>query len=138
MPNYWADLTPNCRKMATFSKKMPFHHDNAPAHTSAFATAKLVELGNELRCLIHRILQIWSLATFFSFQTEKVIRRQKFESNEEVIAATEAYFADLQKTCFSNGLKKLEHHWVKCIELKGAMLRNKSPLLQNFHFSFVG
>ncbi|EFN81558.1 hypothetical protein EAI_05840, partial [Harpegnathos saltator] len=39
--------------------------------------------------------------------------------NEEVIAATEAYFADLEKTYFSDGLKKLEHRWVKCIELKG-------------------
>jgi len=34
-------------------------------------------------------------------------------------AATEAYFADLEKTYFSDGLKKLEHRWVKFIELKG-------------------
>ena len=44
---------------------------------------------------------------------------QKFESNEEIVAATAAYFADLQKTCFSDGLKKLKHRWVKCIELIG-------------------
>ena len=44
---------------------------------------------------------------------------QKFESNGESIAATEAYFADFQKTYFSDELKKLEHRWVKCIELKG-------------------
>ena len=43
---------------------------------------------------------------------------QKFESNEEVIAATEAYFADLEKTNFLDWLKKLENRWVKCIELK--------------------
>ena len=29
-------------------KKILFHHENAPAHTSAIATAKLVELGYEL------------------------------------------------------------------------------------------
>jgi len=57
---------------------------------------------------------------FFLFPNlKKSLAGQKFESNEEVIAATEAYFADLQKTCFSDGLKKLEHRWVKCIELKG-------------------
>lgn len=43
---------------------------------------------------------------------------QKFESNDEVISITEAYLADLPKTCSSGGLKKLENRWVKCIELK--------------------
>jgi hypothetical protein len=50
---------------------------------------------------------------------KKSLAKQKFESSEEVIAATEAYFADLEKTYFSDGLKKLKHHWVKCIKLKG-------------------
>jgi len=50
---------------------------------------------------------------------KKSLAGQKFASNEEAVAATEAYFADLEKTYFSGGLKKLEHLWVKCIELKG-------------------
>ena len=41
------------------------------------------------------------------------------ETKEQSKQWTEAYFADLQKTFFSDGLKKLEHRWVKCIELKG-------------------
>jgi len=40
---------------------------------------------------------------------------QKFKGKN----ATEAYFADLEKTYLSGGLKKLEHRWVKSIELKG-------------------
>ena len=57
---------------------------------------------------------------FVSFPNlKKSLAGRKFESNEEVIAAKEAYFADLQKTCFSDGLKKLERRWVKSIELKG-------------------
>ena len=32
-------------------KKMLFHHNNAPAHTSALATIKLVELDQELQPL---------------------------------------------------------------------------------------
>ena len=50
---------------------------------------------------------------------KKSLAGQKFESSEEVIAATETYFADLKKTYFSDGLKKFEHCWVKCIKLKG-------------------
>jgi len=49
---------------------------------------------------------------------KKSLAGQKFASNEEVVAATEAYFADLEKMYFSDGLKKFEHHSVKCIELK--------------------
>jgi hypothetical protein len=63
---------------------------------------------------------------------KKSLSGQKFESSEEVIATTKAYFADLEKTYFSDVLKKLEHGWVKCIELKETILRNKSPLFQNF------
>lgn len=43
-----------------------------------------------------------------------------------------------QKMHFSNELKKRKHRWVKCIELKGIMLRNMSRCYQNFGFSFVG
>jgi len=46
--------------------KVLFHHDNAPAHTSALAKAKLVELGYEL-LPIHHILQIWPRVTSFCF-----------------------------------------------------------------------
>jgi len=67
---------------------------------------------------------------------KKSLAGQKFASIEEVVAAPEAYFADFEKTYFSDGLKKLEHRWVKCIELKERMLRNKSPLFQNFRFPF--
>jgi len=52
-------------------------------------------------------------------QSKQSLAGQKFSSNEEVVAATEAYFADLEKTYFSDELKKYEHRWVKCIELKG-------------------
>jgi len=40
---------------------------------------------------------------------KKSLDGQKFAMN----------FADLEKTYFSDGLKKFEHRWVKCIELKG-------------------
>ena len=98
---------------------MLFHHDNVPAHTSAVATAKLVKLGCEL--LPHPPYSPDLAPCDFVFfpNVKKALAGQKFQSNEEVIAVTKAYLADFQKTCFSDELKKLEHRWVKCIELKG-------------------
>ena len=80
---------------------------------SAVITAKLVELGYEL--LPHPPYSPdLAPCDFFLFPNlKKSLTGQKFESNEKVIAATDTYFADLQKTCFSGGLKKLEHRWFK-------------------------
>jgi len=50
----------------TAKKKVFFQYDNARAHTSALAKAKLVELGTN--CYpIHHILQIWPRVTSFCF-----------------------------------------------------------------------
>jgi len=99
-------------------KKVLLQHDNAPAYTSALAKAKLVELGYEL--LLHPPYSPdLAPCDFFLIQNlKKSLAGQKFVSNEEVVAATEAYFADLEETYFSDGLKKFEHRWVKYMELK--------------------
>lgn len=111
--------TPNCKKRPHLvKKKVLLHHDNAPAHTCAVATAKLVELGYEV---VPHPAYSPDLAPsdFFLFPNlKKSLAGQIFELNE-VIAATEAYFAAQEKTYFSDGIKKLEDRWVKCIELKG-------------------
>jgi len=96
-----------------------FHHDNAPAHTSVLAKAKLVELGYELLPHPQYSLDLAPCDFFLFPNLKKSHAGHKFASNGEVVAATEVYFADLEKTYFSDGLKKLEHRWVKCIELKG-------------------
>jgi len=90
MPNYWPDEMQKIRPHLA-KKKVIFHHDNAPAHTFALAKAKLVKLGYEL--LPHSPYSP-DLAPCYL--------------NEEVVAATEAYFADLEKSDSSDGLKKLE------------------------------
>ena len=46
----------------------------------------------------------WELFLFPNLK--KSLTEQKFESSEEVIAAMETYFGDLEKTYFSDGLKK--------------------------------
>jgi len=100
-------------------KKMLLHHYNAPAHTSALAKAKSVELGYELQTHPPYSPDL-ALCDFFLFPNlKKSLAGQKFASNEEVVAATEAYFVELKITNFSDGLNKFKLRWVKCIELKG-------------------
>ena len=109
---------------------MLFHHDNAPA------TAKLVELGYELLPHLPYSPDLAPCDFFLFPNLKKSLAGQKFESNQEVIAVTEAYFADLQKTYFSDGLKKLEHRWVKCIELKGDYVEKKIATFPKLSFLF--
>ena len=45
-------------------------------------------------------------------------RRERFESNKDVITKKESYFEELLKYYILDGLKKLEKRWVKCIELQ--------------------
>jgi hypothetical protein len=44
---------------------------------------------------------------------------QRFSSNQEAIAAVEGYFADLMKNHYRDRIMALEHHWNKCIILRG-------------------
>ena len=92
-------------------KKVLFHHDNAPHTRLTPPPSPRPNWSNWATncCPIHCILQIWPCDFFLFPNLKKSLAGQKFESNEEVIAATKAYFADLEKTYFSDELKKLEH-----------------------------
>jgi len=51
-----------------------------------------------------------TLCDFFLFPNLKIWNeRKKFSSNEEVIAAVDAYFKGLETSYFSEGIKKLEY-----------------------------
>jgi len=39
--------------------------------------------------------------------------------NQEATAAVEGYFADLTKNHYREGIMALEHHWNKCVSLRG-------------------
>jgi hypothetical protein len=43
---------------------------------------------------------------------------QRLESNSEVIAFTEEYFSDLDKSFYRDGLKALEKCLTKCVEIE--------------------
>lgn len=122
--------------MAQFGeKKVLFQYESATAHTLALAMAKLVKLGYKLLPM-HFIRQIWPCGHSIVSKLEKVVTRQKFESDEYFITDTGAHFAVLHKNYFPKEEKKLEHRWVNRMELNGDNIKNKSPFLQNFRFRF--
>ncbi|KAG5318659.1 SETMR methyltransferase, partial [Pseudoatta argentina] len=85
----------------------------------AIVTAKLIELWYEL--LLHAPYSSdLASCNFFLFPNLKIWpERKKFASNEEVIVTANDYFAEFQSLYFLDCLKKLEHRWIKCINLKG-------------------
>jgi histone-lysine N-methyltransferase SETMAR len=100
-------------------KKVLFHHDNAPAHTSRIVTAKLEELRFE-RVPHAPYSPDLAPSDFFLFPNlKKWLGGRRFTSNEEVIAETNGYFAELEESYYCEGIKKLEHRWTKCTDLEG-------------------
>ena len=98
---------------------MLFQHDNALAHTSAIATAKLFDLRYEI--LPHPPYSPdLAPSDYFLFPNMKsCFGGKRFSSNEEIIAATNKYFDGFDKNYFLKGIKKLEYRYNKCIQLKG-------------------
>jgi len=80
--------------------------------------AKVVELRYEL--LLHPPYSPdLARCDFFLFPNmKKWLGGKRFASNE-IIAETNAYFAEFEKPYFLEGLKKLENRWARCIEIKG-------------------
>ncbi len=54
-----------------------------------------------------------------SADPKKMLQGKRFGSNEEVIAANEAYFKAKDKSFYEHGIKKLEKRWNDCIALEG-------------------
>lgn len=81
--------------------------------------AKLHELGYELFLHPPYSLDLAPSDYYLIPNLKKSLSGKKFGSKEEVIAETETYFEDFDKSYFSDGIKKLEVLWTKRIELKG-------------------
>ena len=100
-------------------KKVLFHQDNAPCHRSMKTMAKLNELGFEL--LTHPPYSPdLAPSDFFLFSDlKRMLAGKKFKSNDEVIAETEAYFDEKEKSYYKSGIEKLENRYTRCIALTG-------------------
>lgn len=99
-------------------KKVLFHQDNAPANKCAVVMAKLYELHYELVPHPPYSPDLAPSDYYLFPDLKKWLGGKRFESNGEVIAATEAYyFKEFKKSYYSKGIEKLENRWTKCIEL---------------------
>ena len=85
------------------NKKLLFHEDNAPCHKSMKTMIKLNELSFELQLFA---------------DLEKLTQVNRFGSNKDVIAETEAYFESKDDLFLKKGIGKLEKLWNECITLK--------------------
>lgn len=100
-------------------KKVLFHHDNAPSHSSRVSQQKLTELRFQM--LPHPPYSPdLAPSDYHLFPKLKTfLAGQKFGSNEEVIQEVNAYFEGLEETHFREGITNLEERWSKCVELRG-------------------
>ena len=95
-------------------KQVLFHQENAPAHTSAIAMAKIHELGFELIPHPPYSSNFASCDSFLLPNLKTWFGGNRFSPNEEVIDAVNAYFTDLDESYVSEGMTKLESRWTKC------------------------
>lgn len=100
-------------------KKVIFHQDNAPAHKSIISMAKIHELRYELLPHPPYSPDLAPCDYFLFPNLKRWLHGKRFYSNDEVIAETSAYFADLPKSYYSDGIKRIESLWKRCIELEG-------------------
>lgn len=100
-------------------KKVLFHQDNARVHTSVESMAQIRDCGFEL--LPHPAYSPDLAPSDFHLfpNLKKHLGGQKFLTNEEVEAAVNLYFEDLEESFFKTGMEALESRWKKCIELNG-------------------
>lgn len=100
-------------------KKVLFHHDNAPAHTSMIAMSKIHDLRFELLPHPPYSPDLAPCDYHLFPNLKKWLGGQRFSNNEEVIAAVDGYFEDLDVSSYVTGIKKLPERWTKCVTLNG-------------------
>lgn len=103
-------------------KKVLFHQDNAPCHKSMKTMVKLNELRFELLPHPPYSPDLAPSDYWLFSDLKKMLQRKKFDSNEEVIAETEAYFEDKDKSFYQRGIEKLEERWHQCITHEGVYI----------------
>jgi histone-lysine N-methyltransferase SETMAR len=100
-------------------KKVLFHDDNAPSHTSNIGKAKKHELGFESFDQPPYSPDLAPSDYYLFPNLKRWLCGKRFESNEEVEWETDAYFGRLDKSYYLKGIEKLTDRYTRCIELKG-------------------
>jgi hypothetical protein len=53
---------------------------------------------------------------------KEALRGRRFLSDEEVIGALQDWLKMQPKNLFSDGIKKLVKHWIRCLEVEGGYI----------------
>lgn len=95
-----------------------FHHDNAPAHTSAVAVATIHDCGFQL--LPHPPYSPDLPPSDFHLfpYLKKALAGKRFVSDNDLKEAVEDFLGSQPKELFSTGTKALQHHQIKCVALE--------------------
>ena len=97
-------------------KKILFHDDSAPSHTSNIAQARKHELGFE--SLPHPPFSPYLASSGYLFlNLKRWLYGRRFESNKEAKWETEGYFGAFEKSYYVEGIGKLKVRWTRSIEL---------------------
>ena len=105
-------------------EKVLFHQDDVLVHTSVITMVKIDEL--KFKLLSHALYSPdLALSDYFLFRNlKKWLGGQRFTNNEGVESAVNGYFEEFDRSNYKQGIEAVEHHWEKCIELKGDYIRN--------------
>ena len=105
---------PNFKK-----KKMLFHDDNSPSHTSDITQAKKHKLGFESLPHPPYSPDLAPSDYYLFLNLKRWLYGRRFESNEKVEWETEGYFGGFDKSYYLKGIEKFENRWTRYIEQEG-------------------
>ena len=113
-------------------KKVLLYQDNARVYTAPMA--KFNEFRYEMFPHPAYSPDLIPCDYFLFPNLKKWFGGKRFTTREQLITETETYFG-LDKLYYSDDLKKLENHWIKCIERW--LLRNKNESIKKNVFYCV-
>ncbi|EGI59617.1 Histone-lysine N-methyltransferase SETMAR, partial [Acromyrmex echinatior] len=88
-----------------------FHQDNARVYTCLASMAKFNEFHYELLSHPAYSPDLAPCDYFLFPNLKKLFGEKRFITREKFTAETEAYFEGLDKSYYSDGLKKLDNRW---------------------------
>ena len=97
------------KRLHLAKKKVLFHQDNAPIHTSVIVMAKINELKFKLLPHATYLPHLASSDYFIFPNLKKCLGGQRFANNEEVESAVNSYFEELDGSHHKQGIKTIEH-----------------------------
>ena len=100
-------------------KKSLRQQNNAPVHKRMKTMVKLNDLRFKLLPHPPYSPDLASSHFYLFADLKNILQGKRFSSNNEVIAATEAYFQAKDKSFYKKGIESLKKRWNNCIDMEG-------------------